>query len=127
MKLSTKRRQSELIDLDDGKRYVMRELLGEDRAAYNMAKTEGVERPSDDVIENPSKASSDHKLIRSMLLGKIKTDTLLVSLCLYELKEDGTEERVSEDVVKSWPSRVIDALASEAERLNAQDEGLAKK
>lgn len=45
-------------------------------------------------------------------------EPLLVSLCLYEKRDDGSMGRVSEALIRSWPSRVVKSLFEEAKRIS---------
>ena len=120
-KLSIKRRSSEPLDLDDGFVYVLRELQGEDSAEYTMARM-GFVKMSKEIMDDPEAAlKADPELVKGAIRSKAKTDTLLISLCLYRQKEDG-EERVTEAEVRQFPSRAIEELVALIEELDKRDE-----
>lgn len=55
--------------------------------------------------------------------GTASTDALLVSLCLFKIKTDADgektgEARVPEQVIRSWPDRIVKALAKQAKEIS---------
>jgi len=93
-----------------GKDYLLCEADGEASAHYDDAKI--------------ACHKYDHDTGR--LLGVPLTahlEPLMVSLCLYEVDGDGKPgQRVPEEVVRSWPGRVVSRLFDKAMTISEKDE-----
>jgi len=48
----------------------------------------------------------------------VKTDILLISLCL----RNSEGKQVPESVIKGWPHRIVEAIAAEAKRISGLDD-----
>jgi hypothetical protein len=94
----------------EGKNYVLREATGAAAAQYK-----------NDVLKK-SKFGPDGK--PQAFDGVADVEPLLVSLCLFELKSDGTamDSPVPVNVIKRWPARVVAQLFSEAKRISGMED-----
>ena len=94
----------------NGKKYILREASGEAAARFNSMRGKCAKYTDGGVSEVSG-------------IGHIPL--FLVSLCLFNMKEDGTanlQSTVVLSVIQSWPERVIKKLYAEALRISEIDQ-----
>ncbi len=94
----------------NGKKYILREANEESVARFTNARTRCMTLQDGGV---------------TAVAGMGDLSLLLVSLCLFEVGEDGEanlKKNVSVEVLKSWPGRVIRPLFDEAKRISEIDQ-----
>lgn len=91
--------------------------IGEDRYLLR--------EPTEDAVRNWRNAIARtvrvHDGKPAGLDGVWDTDSLLVSYCLWKVRDDGALDKLRVEVVRSWPSRIVQRLFAEAKRLGGLD------
>ena len=93
----------------DGKSYILREAFGDAVAQFNNARGRCMR------FEDGGVSSVD---------GQGNLELYLVSLCLFNVKEDGSpnlESNVSRGVLGRWPARVIKPLFDKSKEISEID------
>ena len=90
----------------DGKSYLLKETSGAEACEYR----------------NAVLASTQMEGGRRTFVGLANSEPLLVSLCLYEITDDGPQKRVPLQVISNWPSKVVSQLFEKAKEISGIDQ-----